>query len=47
MPPVESQLDYSKGRDIFAAGVVLLQMLLGRDVMQKYPDPHRAAAVCK
>lgn len=39
MPPVESKLTYTKGRDIHAAGVVLLQMLLGRDIMEKYPDP--------
>ncbi|KAI0746241.1 Serine/threonine-protein kinase [Daedaleopsis nitida] len=42
MPPVESKLTYTKGRDIHAAGIVLVQMLLGRDVMERYPDPQTA-----
>ncbi|TFK91310.1 Serine/threonine-protein kinase [Polyporus arcularius HHB13444] len=42
MPPVESKLTYTKGRDIHSAGVVLLQMLLGRDIMERYPDPQIA-----
>ncbi|KAI8973080.1 Serine/threonine-protein kinase [Trametes punicea] len=44
MPPdaVESTLVYTKGRDIHAAGVVLLQMIMGRDVVERYPDPQSA-----
>ncbi|RPD79604.1 Serine/threonine-protein kinase [Lentinus tigrinus ALCF2SS1-7] len=42
MPPVESKLTYTKGRDIHSVGIVLLQMLLGRDVMERYPDPQTA-----
>ncbi|KAI9060398.1 Serine/threonine-protein kinase [Trametes sanguinea] len=44
MPPdaVESTLVYTKGRDVHAAGIVLLQMIMGRDVMDKYPDPQSA-----
>ena len=47
MPPVESKLTYTKSRDIHAAGIVLLQMLLGRDVMERYPDPQTALRLCK
>ncbi|KAI0666498.1 Serine/threonine-protein kinase [Trametes maxima] len=39
---VESTLVYTKGRDIHAIGIVLLQMLMGRDVMDKRPDPQSA-----
>ena len=39
---VESTLVYTKGRDIHAVGVIVLQMLLGRDVMDRYPDPQSA-----
>ncbi|CDO76045.1 hypothetical protein BN946_scf184959.g3 [Trametes cinnabarina] len=44
MPPdaAESTLVYTKGRDVHAAGIVLLQMIMGRDVMYKYPDPQSA-----
>ncbi|OSC98901.1 Serine/threonine-protein kinase [Trametes coccinea BRFM310] len=44
MPPdaVESTLVYTKGRDVHAAGIVLLQMIMGRDVMDRYPDPQSA-----
>ena len=47
LPPVESKLDYTKGRDIHSAGIVLLQMLLGRNMMQNFPDPQRAIHLCK
>ena len=46
MPPVESKLDYTKGRDIHSAGVVLLQMLLGRNLMQKFENPQAALHLC-
>ncbi|KAI0653862.1 Serine/threonine-protein kinase [Cubamyces menziesii] len=39
---VESTLVYTRGRDIHAVGVIVLQMLLGRDVMDRYPDPQSA-----
>ncbi|KAI0354133.1 Serine/threonine-protein kinase [Trametes cingulata] len=39
---VESTLVFTKGRDIHAVGIVLLQMLMGRDVMDKFPDPQSA-----
>ncbi|KAI0777469.1 Serine/threonine-protein kinase [Trametes elegans] len=39
---MESTLVYTKGRDIHAVGLVLLQMLMGRDVMDKFPDPQSA-----
>ena len=42
MPPVESRLNYTKARDIHSVGIVLLQMLMGRDVMEKYPNPQTA-----
>ncbi|EJF61645.1 Serine/threonine-protein kinase [Dichomitus squalens LYAD-421 SS1] len=42
MAPVESKLDYTKARDIHSAGIVLLQMLLGRDVMERFSDPQSA-----
>ncbi|KAH9846907.1 Serine/threonine-protein kinase [Lenzites betulinus] len=38
----ESTLLFTKGRDIHAAGIVVVQMLMGRDVMDKYPDPQSA-----
>ena len=46
MPPVESKLTYTKGRDIHSAGVVLLQMLLGRNLMQKFENPQAALHLC-
>ncbi|KAI0077507.1 Serine/threonine-protein kinase [Panus rudis PR-1116 ss-1] len=39
---LESSLVYTKSRDIHAAGIVLLKMLLGRDVVAIYPDVHAA-----
>ena len=36
---IDSPLVYTKGRDIHAAGIILLQMLLGRDIVDRYPDP--------
>nr|GAT55219.1 predicted protein [Mycena chlorophos] len=38
----ESSLIYTRQRDIHDVGVVLLQMLLGIDVMDRYPDPFTA-----
>ncbi|PCH37122.1 Serine/threonine-protein kinase [Wolfiporia cocos MD-104 SS10] len=39
---VESPLVYTRSRDIHAAGIVLLQMLMGRDLMEQFPDAHSA-----
>jgi len=42
----ESSLLYTRQRDIHAVGIVLLQMLLGLDVMQQYSDVHMALDSC-
>ncbi|KDQ55382.1 hypothetical protein JAAARDRAFT_37399 [Jaapia argillacea MUCL 33604] len=39
---VDSPLSYTTSRDIHQAGVVLLQMLLGQDIFQHFPDPQTA-----
>lgn len=44
---IESPLVYTKTRDLHYAGIVLLQMLLGKDVMDHYPDFHTALATGK
>ncbi|KAH8096907.1 hypothetical protein BXZ70DRAFT_945142 [Cristinia sonorae] len=41
---LESPLVYTRGRDIHAAGIILLQMLLGHDIVERYPDMHTALA---
>ncbi|KAJ7432513.1 kinase-like domain-containing protein [Mycena galericulata] len=38
----ESALLYTRHRDIHAVGVVLMQMLLGLDVTERYPDAYAA-----
>ncbi|KAI0266451.1 kinase-like domain-containing protein [Gloeopeniophorella convolvens] len=38
----DSTLIYTKGRDIHYVGVVFLQMLLGRDVVEHFPDAQAA-----
>lgn len=43
---VDSPLLYTRSRDIHCAGVVVLQMLLGRDVMQRFIDPQAALHAC-
>jgi translation initiation factor 2-alpha kinase 4 len=43
----DSALIYTKARDVHYAGVVLLQMLLGRDVVERFPDAHAALASCE
>ena len=42
----ESSLLYTRQRDIHAVGIVLLQMLLGLDVTEKYSDIHMALESC-
>ena len=44
---VDSPLEYTKNRDIHSVGVILLQMLLGLDVMERYPDFHFALRNCE
>jgi translation initiation factor 2-alpha kinase 4 len=44
---VASPLDYTRSRDIHCAGFVLLQMLLGMDVFQRFPSPSEALSYCK
>lgn len=44
---VESPLVYTKSRDIHAVGIVFLQMLMGRDVMERFPDVHSALRNCE
>ncbi len=43
----DSALIYTKARDIHYAGVVLLQMLLGRDVVERFPDAQAALVSCE
>ena len=43
----DSTLIYTKARDIHYAGVVFLQMLLGRDVVERFPDAQAALASCE
>ncbi|KAJ6593628.1 kinase-like domain-containing protein [Mycena capillaripes] len=38
----ESALLYTRNRDIHAVGIVLMQMLLGLDVTERYPDAYAA-----
>ncbi|KZT06721.1 Serine/threonine-protein kinase [Laetiporus sulphureus 93-53] len=39
---IESPLVYTRSRDIHAVGIVLLQMLMGRDVLERFPDVYAA-----
>jgi translation initiation factor 2-alpha kinase 4 len=43
----DSALIYTKARDIHYAGVVFLQMLLGRDVVERFPDAQAALISCE
>lgn len=44
---LESPLEYTKGRDVHAVGVILLQMLLGLYVVDRFPDFYVALKNCK
>jgi eukaryotic translation initiation factor 2-alpha kinase 4 len=44
---VESPLDHKKVTDAYYSGVILLQMLMGRDVVWRYIAPHIALQSCK
>lgn len=39
---LESPLEYTKNRDVHSVGIILLQMLLGLDVMDRFQDFHMA-----
>ncbi|EKM52933.1 uncharacterized protein PHACADRAFT_259100 [Phanerochaete carnosa HHB-10118-sp] len=39
---LESPLEYTKNRDVHSIGIILLQMLLGLNVVERYPDFHIA-----
>jgi hypothetical protein len=43
----ESSLLYTRQRDIHAVGIVLLQMLMGPDVMERFPDAQTAIHACQ
>jgi eukaryotic translation initiation factor 2-alpha kinase 4 len=43
----DSPLVFTRGRDIHAAGIVLLQMLMGLDVIDRYPNVHEALRNCE
>ncbi len=43
----ESLLLYTKLRDIHSTGIVFLQMVLGIDVVDRYPDVYTAIMSCK
>ena len=39
---VDSSLTYTPSRDLHDVGIILLQMLLGHDVMERFPGPQDA-----
>jgi eukaryotic translation initiation factor 2-alpha kinase 4 len=43
----ESSLLYTPQRDIHDVGIVFLQMVLGLDVMERYPEMINAIRSCK
>lgn len=43
----DSALVYTKARDIHYAGVAFLQMLMGRDVVERFPDAQAALVSCE
>lgn len=43
---LDSPLVYTRSRDIHSVGIVLLQMLSGLDVMERYPDVYEALRNC-
>jgi eukaryotic translation initiation factor 2-alpha kinase 4 len=43
----DSALIYTKARDIHYAGVVFLQMLMGCDVAERFPDAQAALVSCE
>ena len=44
---VDSAAFLSRHRDIHAVGIVLMQMLLGLDVTQRFDDPQSAIRACE
>ena len=43
----DSALIYTKARDVHYAGVVFLQMILGRDVVERFHDAQAALVSCE
>lgn len=43
---LDSALVYTRGRDLHCVGIILLQMLLGLDVVDRYPDAQSALKAC-
>lgn len=43
---LDSALVYTRGRDLHCVGIILLQMLLGLDVVERYPDAQSALKAC-
>lgn len=43
----DSTFIYTKARDIHYAGVIFLQMLLGCDVVERFPDAQAALVSCE
>jgi translation initiation factor 2-alpha kinase 4 len=43
---VDSPLLYTPSRDLHDTGIILLQMLLGYDVMDRFPGPQSALQSC-
>lgn len=39
---VDSPLMYTRNRDLYALGIVLLKMLLGSDITERFADGHEA-----
>ena len=44
---IESPLTYNRCRDLHSTGVVVLQMVMGLDVPDRYPSPGLALPECK
>jgi translation initiation factor 2-alpha kinase 4 len=44
---LESPLAYTKARDVHDAGMVMMQLLLGRDVYRRFQEPRSALSFCK
>lgn len=43
---LDSALVYTRSRDLHCVGIILLQMLLGLDVVDRFPDAQSALKAC-
>lgn len=43
---LDSALVYTRSRDLHCVGIILLQMLLGLDVVNRFPDAQSAMKAC-